>query len=290
MRKLKINKLYFYTVIFIITIFIFSLLLMSCKDLSVNSESGKNIIITSIIPLAEFTSKVGEDHTVVSAMVSSGANPHTYEPTPSQLEKLSRAKMYIAVGSGIEFELVWLDKIMEMNKDMVLVDCSRGIELLEDPHIWLSPGNAKIMARNIYEVLVKIDPENEDDYNNNLISFEEELDKLDNEIREIFSSKESKKIIVLHPAWSYFASDYGLEQIAIGIEGKEPTPGNMEELINEAVRSDIKVIFASPEFNTKSAEVIALELGGKVVLVSPLAENYLTNLQNIARAFEESMQ
>ena len=129
-------------------------------------ESDKINVVVSIMPLAEFAEKVGRDKASVSVMVPPGASPHTYEPTPAQLVKVSKAKLYVKVGTPIEFELAWLDKILSANKDMVVSDASYGIELMnmahkhrheqnehsytgDDPHIWLSPKNAKIMVEII---------------------------------------------------------------------------------------------------------------------------------------------
>ncbi len=282
-----------------------------------------HIIVASILPIVEFASKVGGGKIDVFEMIPPGASPHTYEPTPGQLEKVSKARMYLAVGSGIEFEIVWLDKIIAINDNMILVDCSEGIELIEipqnqetksgddngkaggqvvyneieddhersgkDPHIWLSPKNAALMVENIYLGLSAMDPDNEDYFYDNKVDFLDELEMLDRKIIEILLEKTQRKILVFHPGWAYFARDYGLEQIVVEEDGKEPSPRGMASLIDQAKESGIKVVFASPEFSQKSAEVIAGEIGGKVVLISPLARDYVKNLINIAEAFEESM-
>ncbi|MCJ7727019.1 MAG: zinc ABC transporter substrate-binding protein, partial [Actinobacteria bacterium] len=229
----------------------------------------------------------------------------------------SKAKIYAKVGSGIEFELVWMDKIIKMNGEMLVVDCSRGVKLFSvsykygeaavyyeydesdkaksdlkgiDPHIWLSPANAKIMVENIYEGLVQIDPQRKEYYKKNLDSYLLELDKLDDEIVQAFSGKENKKIIVFHPTWAYFAKDYGIEQIPIEEDGKEPTAKGIEDLIRQAKEYNIKVIFASPEFSTKSAETVAREIGGEVFLVSSLKKDYLENMRKAAEAFAGAME
>lgn len=320
---IKKNKVFPRIIIFIIASGIVAVLAGNCIVSPSPEVQDGNIIIASIIPLAEFAGKVGGEKIDVFEMIPPGANPHTYEPTPGQLEKVNKAVMYLAVGSGIDFEIVWLDKIIAVNEDMVLVDCSEGIELIEisgntetknsdnagkagswivsdgpeddnegnrkDPHVWLSPKNAAIMVENIYLGLSAIDPDNEDYFYNNKVSFLNELEMLDRKIREILQEKTRRKILVFHPGWSYFAREYGLEQIVVEEDGKEPSPRDMASLIEQAKESGIKVIFASPEFSLKSSEVIADEIGGKVVLISPLARDYVNNLINIANAFEESM-
>jgi zinc transport system substrate-binding protein len=268
-------------------------------------EIGKRIgVVVSIPPQAEFAEKVGGDKVQVAVMVPPEASPHTYEPAPSQLKEVSKAKMYAKVGSGVEFELAWMDKIISINKEMLVVNCSEGIELIEgehdgehheyegehehhgiDPHIWLSPRNAKKMVENIYQGLIQIDPADQEYYAKNKEKYLQELDELDNEITRSLSEKKNTKIMVYHPAWAYFARDYGLEQIPIEEEGKEPTPQGIADLIKQAEENNITVIFASPQFSTKSAEVVAEEIGGEVVLIDPLEKNYFENMHKVAKAF-----
>jgi len=260
-------------------------------------ESGKGgegsgiIIVVTIPPQAEFVKRVGGEKVAVITMVPQWANPHTYEPTPAQLMNVSKAKMYVKMGSGIEFEIAWMDKIKSINENMLIVDCSNGIELLKesgkaDPHIWLSPKNAKIIVENICEGLVQIDPANSTYYEQNKEAYLRELDALDKEISQILSKTSAHKFIVYHPAWSYFARDYGLEQISVEEGGKEPTPERIASIIEEAKRNNITKIFASPQFKDK-AEVIAKEIGGKVVEINPLAENYIENMRKFAEELAE---
>ncbi len=268
--------------------------------LFIPKESGKGgegsgiIVVVTIPPQAEFVKRVGGEKVAVITMVPQWANPHTYEPTPAQLMNVSKAKMYVKMGSGIEFEIAWMDKIKSINENMLIVDCSKGIELLKedgkaDPHIWLSPKNAKIIVENICKGLVQIDPANSTYYEQNKEAYLRELDALDKEISQILSktSKTSAhKFIVYHPAWSYFARDYGLEQISVEEGGKEPTPERIASIIEEAKRNNITKIFASPQFKDK-AEVIAKEIGGEVVEINPLAENYIENMRKFAEELAE---
>lgn len=260
-------------------------------------ESGKGgegsgiIVVVTIPPQAEFVKRVGGEKVAVITMVPQWANPHTYEPTPAQLMNVSKAKMYVKMGSGIEFEIAWMDKIKSINENMLIVDCSKGIELLKeegkaDPHIWLSPKNAKIIVENICEGLVQIDPANSTYYEQNKEAYLRELDALDKEISQILSKTSAHKFIVYHPAWSYFARDYGLKQISVEEGGKEPTPERIASIIEEAKRNNITKIFASPQFKDK-AEVIAKEIGGEVVEINPLAENYIENMRKFAEELAE---
>lgn len=252
-------------------------------------------VVVTIPPQAEFVERIGGDNIRVTVMVPPGASPHTYEPTPSQLTDVSKSVLYAKVGSGVEFEVAWMDKIIEMNKDMAVVDCSEGIHLIAgdtehdryDPHIWLSPKNAAIMVENLYRGLIRIDPENTAYYTRNKDAYLKELDELDKKIVETLSTKKNRKIMVYHPSWAYFCKDYGLEQIPIEKEGKELTPQGIVAVIEQAQNNSITVIFASPQFNTESAHVIAQEIDGVVVLVDPLEKNYSKNMMTVAEAFGE---
>lgn len=255
-------------------------------------ETGGRIeVVTSILPLADFVENVGGEKVVVSVMVPPGASPHTYEPTPSQMTNLARAKMYAKVGSGVEFEVVWMDKLIAVNRKMLVVDCSTGIQFLEvvgehesgaaDPHIWLSPRNAKIMVQKIYEGLVQVDPVSKVYYEQNRDNYLRELTKLDQDIRSSLSGETNRRFMVYHPAFRYFAREYDLTMLPVEEEGKEPTAADIARAIRQAKEYNIKVIFISPQFNPQSAEVIAEAIGGRVAFIDSLAKDYIANMRMV---------
>ncbi|MBN2250771.1 MAG: zinc ABC transporter substrate-binding protein [Candidatus Altiarchaeota archaeon] len=260
---------------------------------------GRLGVIVSIVPQKEFVEAVGGDRVSVTVMVPPGASPHTYEPTPAQMMAVSDAAMYAKVGSGVEFETVWMEKIAGQNPGMMILDCSTGVELLaggyeehdgSDPHIWLAPKNAKIMVGNIYEGLIELDPANQAYYFRNMQEYLKELDALDAELSRAFADMPNRKILVYHSSWAYLASDYGFAQIAIEEGGREPTPAGIIRLVEQAKKEDVKVVFASPQYSSKSAEVIAQEIGGRVVLIDPLAGDYINNLRSVAKALTVDWQ
>jgi len=261
------------------------------------AADGKIEVVVTIPPQAEFVERVGGERVAVTVMVPPGANLHTYEPTPSQLTTLARAEMYAKVGSGIEFELAWMDKLTAVNAEMLVVDCSRGVEMEEvagkqalDPHIWMSPRNAKIMVQNIYQGLVRVDPDGREYYRQNLARYLGELSQLDQEIRDRLSGVTSRRFMVYHPAFGYFAREYNLTMLPIEAEGKEPTAAGLARLIEQAKEEGIKVIFAEPQFNPQSAQVIAEAIGGRVVLVDPLARDYVASLRRLAEELAQAMK
>ena len=273
---------------------VFAVLLLTaatagCIGTDRHQQDGEIVVAVTIPPEQEFVERVGGDHARVVLLVPPGADPHTYEPPPGVLADVAEADMYAAVGSGIEFELAWKDKIAALNPGMLVVDCSRGVDLIStDPHIWVSPRNAKVMVENICRGLIEVDPENATDYRRNADAYREELDALDAEIADALARSGVTKIMVYHASWAYFARDYGLVEVPIESEGKEPSPQRIEHLVRQAEEEGIRVIFASPEHSTRSAEVIAKEVNGTVVQVSPLAGDYLANMRRVALAFAES--
>ena len=155
-----------------------------------------------------------------------------------------------------------------------------------DPHIWLSPALVKKQAALIVEGLKSIVPEHAIDFDTNYHMFLDKIDALDAEIKSTLQASKGLRFMVFHPSWGYFAKDYGLEQIPIEIEGKTPKPAQLVKLIRYARENDISVIFAQPQFSQKSAKVVAKEIKGEVIFADPLAEDWITNLRDIAEKFK----
>jgi len=299
----------------VIMIMLIALSATSCTPKE--TDTGKIAVAVTILPQAEFIENIGGDKVDVTVMVPPGASPHTYEPTPSQMTALSKARLYAKVGSGVEFELTWMDKLIAQNKDMLVINCSQGVQLQEmtaehehenegeerengeqdhenngatDPHIWMSPKNAQIMVQNIADGLIQIDEDNRAYYEENRDAYLQKLTQLDQDIRDSLSGVKNRVFMVYHPAFGYFASEYDLTMLTVETEGKEPTPAGLQHLIEQANEYDIKVVFASPQFNPQSAKVIADAIDGRVVLINPLARDYTENLRILLGEMVQSME
>lgn len=275
-----------------------ALALLLCSCAPVQTDTGKIGVIVTVLPQVEFVTAVGGGRVEAAAMVPPGANPHTYEVTPSQMAKLGRARLYIKVGSPLQFETTWMDKLAAQNSGMTVIDSGQGIELIEggdqdepgiDPHTWTSPRNVRIMAGNICRALEQADPGGKAYYESNRDSYTGKLDQLDADIRAALQGAAGRIFIVYHPAWGYFAREYGLQQLGIEREGKEPQAAYMARLISLAREKNIRVIFVSPQFDTRSAEAVARETGAKVVSIDPEAQDYLDNMRRVAAAFREAL-
>ncbi len=270
-------------------------------------------ITVSIMPQRYFVERVGGERVDVTVMVAPGASPATYEPKVAQLQALSRADAYVRI--RVPFEDAWLDRFESVAPGMLIVDATRGIDRMPmvtqhrhggvgapheqgeifreggdehpDPHIWLSPRLAKIQAQTICDALAGLDPGYEADYRANLLGFLADIDELDAGIRAALEGLSNRKFMVFHPAWGYFARDYGLEMIPIEVGGQEPSAAELATLVSAAQAAGVRVVFAQPEFNRRGASTVAAEIGGEVLLISPLAPDWLDNLRRVARTFAE---
>ena len=160
----------------------------------------------------------------------------------------------------------------------------------DDPHIWLSPKLVKIQAGHIFEALVKASPQNKDYFTKNYNQLIKDLDGLDKKLTNAFKSIKGQTILVFHPAFGYLANAYGFEQESIETEGKDPTPKQLQKIIGEAKKDGVKVIFVQAQFSTKSAKAVASEIGGAVVQIDPLAKDYFSNLEQMAKTIVGSFK
>ncbi|KIM09922.1 MAG: hypothetical protein KU29_01330 [Sulfurovum sp. FS06-10] len=245
--------------------------------------------VVSIMPQKAFLEAIGGEFVNVEVMVLAGASPHSYEPKPSQMKAIDAAHLYFTI--GVEFEGAWMKKFANQNKAMKIVDSAQGITKLEmkayahegekgddahkhaglDPHVWTSPENIKVIAKNIFDTLVAHDASHRAEYTTKYTAFLAKVDATDAKIKETLKDvKKGSKFMVFHPSWGYFAHQYGLEQVAIEVEGKEPKPKVLAHIMEEAKEEGVKAIFTQPEFSDKSAKQIADALNIKVIKASPL--------------------
>lgn len=270
----------------LLLVLVLVIVLAGCASPATPSTPSKLNLTVSIVPQKYFVERVGGEYVQVSVMVPPGASPATYEPKPEQLTALSKAAAYVSI--GVPFELAWMDRIKAANSKMLIVDTTQVPgRIPKDPHIWLSPKLVKVQAQTIADALINLDPAHQAAYEANLKKFHADIDALDGDIRKTLENIKTKKFIVFHPAWGYFARDYGLEQIPIEVGGQEPSAAELGKVISTAKANDIKVVFVQPEFRTHDAETIAKEIGGKVVPISPLAPDWLSNMRLVAKTFAD---
>jgi len=268
-------------------------------------------VLVSIAPQKYFVERIGGDRVQVSVMVLPGSNPHAYEPKPRQMTELSRARLYVA--AGMPFEEVWLPRFIRINPSLRVVHSDAWIrkrpmeaehphdedgaghagrrhehEEGTDPHTWLSPPRVMLQARLLLDGLTEVDPEGILRYEEGYRRFITELVELDLELRRTLGTMRGpRRFMVFHPSWGYFADTYGLIQMPIELEGKEPKPADLKRFIQEARRLEIRTVFVQPQFSAKTAETIAGALEGRVSVADPLAENWAEALRGFAKALAD---
>jgi zinc transport system substrate-binding protein len=290
-----------------------------CGNSSTEISKDKPVISVSVLPQKYFVQRIAGDNVEVHVMIPPGHSPASYSPTPQQMTKLSRSKLYFRIGH-IPFETTWMENIASNAKHMKIVDTSAGVQLITtvenskheqdydqkhdkehaqahehghaeghehhhsgiDPHIWLSVAAVKIQAQHILKAIALMDPDNKATYQDNYNTFMDDINRLDREIKELVAGAKTKKFMVFHPAWSYFSRDYGFEQLPIEIEGKTPTPSDLKRIVDIANKENLRVIFVQEQFDTASARAVAEEIGGQVVTMDPLAPDWLDNMKKIA--------
>ena len=248
-----------------------------------SQDNAKIIAITSFYPLYDFTKNVGGEHVDVSLLVPQGVEPHDWEPSIRDVQRIQNADLVIINGIGFEN---WIDKIDTINSDVMLIDTSKGIDIISnddilhehehelsgDPHIWLSPVLAKSQVQNIADGLKQKDPNNSNYYQNNANNYKIKLDLLDSKIRNELSTCK-KEFIAFHEAFSYFSDEYDLIQYSITQSTDphgEPTSKTLQNIIELAKSLNTKIIFTEEAVDTRTSQVIANEFGGTTLVLSTL--------------------
>ena len=300
----------------IITIFVFFFLSISFpiysggENESAEKAAGELSVFVSIVPQKFFAERVGGIKVNVTALVPAGRSPHTYDPSPKQVLKLGKADLYFTI--DVDFEEAFVPEIRSGLPNLEITDSREGIELKSigehrhgeddeidpykekeeehpDPHVWLDPLNGKKIAANIRDALIEMDPEGDEIYEENYRQLAEDIDELHRELSGTLAPVRGETFLVFHPAFGYFADRYDLDQEAVEIGGNEPSPGQLSSIIKRAKEENVRVIFVQPQFSKKSAQTIADAIGGAVVPIDPLAENWLSNLRTIAKKVREGL-
>lgn len=285
-------------------------LVAGCGGDTPDGDDGRPGVFVTVEPLAYFAQRIAGDRAAVEVLVQAGQDPHTYEPTPRQMVRLARAKLLFRVGAA--FEQTIAERLAADDATLKVVNLAAGVELLAapdhadtpgqaghhdhddddemDPHIWLSPKIAQQMARTICDELCVIDAAGAEQYRENLRTLQADLAALDAELAAALAPLKGRTFYVFHPAFGYFARDYGLRQEAVEAGGKSPGQKYIGELIDRAKADGVKVIFVQPQFSRRAATAIAEEIGGAVVPLDPLARDYVANLRLIAEELNKALK
>lgn len=267
--------------------------------------SDKMLVAASIAPLADFARQVGGDLVDVELLVPPGANPHTYQVEPAQMETLSKASVLILNGVELEF---WAKNAVDAagNARLIVVESADGLKILGhgdeahgetgNPHVWLDPMNAIYQVKKIRNALVKADPKHAAQYHANADAYTDRLNKLDADIGSQVAKWRSKSFVSFHPTWVYFAGRYGLTEAATIEEspGKEPSPKVIRHAVDVARELNAKAVFTEPQMSPKAAQVVAEEAGAKVLLLDAFGKppdySYIETMQSNVKTMSEALR
>lgn len=286
------------TVCVLISLMICVLTITSCvknENKQTNIDSGKKTVAVSIVPQKTFVKAVCGDIVNIVTMIPPGFSPENYEPTPQEIANFENAHIYFTMGVPSEKNSI-LPSVSEKTKVVHLEnavsekyeDLTLGDE--RDPHIWTSPKRVIVMINVIVDEMVKLDAMNKDKYILNGEKYINQLKELDEKISSSFKKANDKKMLVFHPAFGYFADDYDVEMFSLEEEGKEATAQHIQQMVDLAKEENVKVIFYQQEIAVAQAKAFAEEIGGNAVMLEPLAENYIENLELMSKTILEAMK
>lgn len=279
-------------------LYVLILLLAACQQKPVNDQA---MVSVSILPQKYFVDKIAGNLLQVNVLVPPGSSPHNYEILPSQMKDLARSKAWLQIGL-LTFEDALKEKLASVNKNVAMVNCSEGVNPIEgsdvheeehepghahtevyDPHIWLAPAETKIIAQNTLKALKTSFPEHATEFEANYTRFSSEIDSLTLVINQQLSGLNNRHILIFHPALAYYARQFNLEQVALEMNGKEPSPRHMKEIVDLAHARHIHVIFIQKEFDAAFARQLSREINGQVVVIDPLDYNWESQIMDITQ-------
>jgi zinc transport system substrate-binding protein len=270
--------------------------------------SEKTISVT-ILPQKYFVEAIAGDKVKINVMIPPGASHSSYEPTARQMNSLSNSGSYFKIGY-LDFERAWLPRFEGINPAMKIFDLSEGVELLKgscehteetgnhneseehesgiDPHIWISPENVKIITANIFKSLSTLYPEDSGVFRTNYTSFLQQINEVDSLYRMNADKLKGLSFIIYHPALAYLARDFGMEQIVLEFDGKEPPPAHIKKIIDTARDKNIHVIFVQKQISIDNSRSLAREINAKIIAIDPLDENWKEQMISILGNLLES--
>ncbi|MEG1616432.1 MAG: zinc ABC transporter substrate-binding protein [Bacteroidales bacterium] len=279
-------------------------MVFSCK---VNDKKKRTVTVT-ILPQQYFAQKIAGDKFDVHVMVPAGSSPESFDPSPTSLVKVENSEAYFKIGH-IGFELAWMDKLSRLAPDLKIYDNSQGIDLLHneghtcshtdghahehlgeegvDPHTWTSPRNAAIIANNMLKAFIEMSPADSAYFRSNYNGLMEEINATTHTVDSLLTDLPARSFVIYHPSLTYLANDYHLNQFAIENEGKEPSAQYLKSMIDSVRATGAKVVFIQQEFDEKNAQVVASEVGAKVVSINPLSYNWSEEMIQIAKSLHE---
>lgn len=276
------------------------MLLVLCQSCEPKKKVRSNTIIVSIEPLRYITEYLVRGNFEVKTLTPRESTPESYAPTVQQIQELEECAAFVRVGS-LGFEKTQIQKTSNSLPHLYMINAGEKTKTLpmcehgghsdhhegEDPHIWMSPWNMKIMALNIYKSLCHIDSSNAEDYKKRLLEFSAEMNELDSLTRLQLDTLDSRSFLINHPALGHFACQYNLNQISLEHDGKDPSPRRLNELIQLCRDKGVKKAFVQRQHSDKAVQAVAKELGLQVYTIDPLTYDWKEEMKRIANFMAE---
>lgn len=250
-------------------------------------------LLVSIPPQAELVRRLLGPDAAVEVMLPAGVNHETYEPTIGKLRAFSGAKLFFKVGHpSFHFESSWLATVLKDTPNVAVVDCFRFTEesAKTDPHYWVSPRRMLKLAGGMAEALRSTYPERAEEIREREASLVEDIRRLDAELASTLAPYRGSSFLVFHPAWSVFAADYNLIELALEVEGKEPGVVGTKRVLESAKSARVTTIFVEPSSPRSSAEYLRSELGAHIEVLDPLEPKWEENLRRFAALLVEDFK
>ena len=292
---MRINQLY--TIIGLLCVI---LSIQACKEKSGNKQT----VSVSILPQKYLVEKIAGDYLQVNVMIPPGMSPETCDLSTDQLKKLYDSDICFTIGH-LPFELTHLAPVVKQRKDIRIINHSEGIKLLSgscghqhhnghehsgvDPHIWSSPRYVAQMAQQIFKALSEQYPTQKEKFEEGYKTLSKEIETVKEKADSALNEKRGSMFLIYHPALTYLADDYGLQQVAIENEGKEPNPAHLKHIIDLAKEKNIRIIFIQSQFDKNNALSVAKEIGGEVIPIDPLAENWTEEINKLIKVLQEKL-
>jgi len=271
--------------------------------------AGRLHVAVTIAPQAWLVEAVGGERVEVATLVGPGESAETYQPTDAEVSRALAARVYFRIGAPAELG-GWFGAL-ERSGRVRVVDLRRGLAPLPagveahdhgdghgagaggaggDPHVWLSPRRLAVQARTVAAALVELDPAGRSLYAGRLARVEALLAELDRDLAARLAPYRGRAFVVFHPSWEYFAADYGLEQVAVEREGKEPTDAELTRVLAAARRLGVRTVFVQPQLPGRSAAAVARAVGARLETLDPLAADVPANLRAVAERLARSFE
>lgn len=275
---------------FVMTVAVALMALVAACSTDKEADSDARLsCFVSVPPQAYLLERVGGEHIGIHILVGPGHSPATYEPTAKQFAQLAESRVYFAI--GVPFEKAVLPRVKRGFPTLEIIHTQKGVSVDgADPHIWLNPLMAKIIARNIRDALIGIDPAHQDAYERNYETLSVEMDELDRELAAKLAPYRGRELFVFHPAYAYLLEAYGLSQVAIEADGMTPGSRHLTAVIERALQQRVKALFVQPQFSQVGAQTIADEIGARLVVLDPLARDYPDNMRHMSEQIRVTMQ